>query len=115
MYALAGTPAANTYPASYLYAHSSDLTHVTSGSDGTCEASRQYLCNAAHSLGDGYTCANSSDDVYAASLWYLTAYGQIENAQAQKCLAIPSNSTANSTRLELEDCYGEPGEIWAAS
>lgn len=56
-----------------------------------------------------------SDDVYSANLWYLTAYGQIENAQAQKCLAIPNNSTTNSTRLELEDCYGEPGEIWSAS
>jgi ricin-type beta-trefoil lectin protein len=53
--------------------------------------------------------------VYDANLWYLTAYGQLENAQAQKCLAIPNNSTANSTRLELEDCYGEPGEIWSAS
>jgi hypothetical protein len=62
-----------------------------------------------------YSCANSSDDVYTANLWYLTAYGQIENAQAQKCLAIPNNSTTNSTHLELEDCYGEPGEIWAAS
>ena len=62
-----------------------------------------------------FTCANSSDDVYDANLWYLTAYGQIENAQAQKCLAIPNNSTANSTRLELEDCYGEPGEIWSAT
>ena len=54
MYALAGTPKANTYPASYLYANSSDLTHITSGADGTCESSRQYLCNAAHSLSDGY-------------------------------------------------------------
>jgi hypothetical protein len=62
-----------------------------------------------------FTCANSSDDVYTANLWYLTAYGQLENAQAQKCLAIPNNSTANSTRLELEDCYGEPGEIWSAT
>ena len=62
-----------------------------------------------------YTCANSSNEVFNANLWYLTAYGQLENAQAQKCLAIPSNSTANSTRLELEDCYGEPGEIWSAS
>jgi hypothetical protein len=62
-----------------------------------------------------YSCANSSGDVYSANLWYLTAYGQIENAQAQKCLAIPNNSPANSTRLELEDCYGEPGEVWAAS
>jgi Ricin-type beta-trefoil lectin domain/Putative Ig domain len=62
-----------------------------------------------------YTCVTSSDDVYSANLWYLTAYGQIENAQAQKCLAIPNNSTTNSTRLVLEDCYGEPGEIWSAS
>jgi hypothetical protein len=62
-----------------------------------------------------YTCANSSDDVYSANLWYLTAYGQLENAQAEKCLAIPNNSTTNSTRLELEDCYGEPGEVWSAS
>jgi len=62
-----------------------------------------------------FTCADSSNDVYTANLWYLTAYGQLENAQAQKCLAIPNNSTANSTRLELEDCYGEPGEIWSAT
>jgi hypothetical protein len=62
-----------------------------------------------------YTCANSSDDVYDANLWLLTAYGQLENAQAQKCLAIPDNSTANGTQLELEDCYGEPGEVWATS
>jgi hypothetical protein len=62
-----------------------------------------------------YSCADSSNDVYSANLWYLTAYGQIENAQAQKCLAIPGNSATNSTRLVLEDCYGEPGEIWSAS
>ena len=62
-----------------------------------------------------YSCVNSSDDVYPASLWYLTAYGQIENAQSQKCLAIPGNTATNSTRLVLEDCYGEPGEIWSAS
>jgi hypothetical protein len=62
-----------------------------------------------------FTCADSSNYVYNANLWYLTAYGQLENAQAQKCLAIPNNSTANSTRLELEDCYGEPGEIWSAT
>ena len=46
MYALAGTPTANTYPASYLYQNPADLTQVTSGSDGTCESTRQYLCNA---------------------------------------------------------------------
>ena len=62
-----------------------------------------------------FACTDSSGDAYSANLWFLTAYGQLENAQAQKCLAIPNNSTANSTRLELEDCYGEPGEIWSAT
>jgi len=44
VYALAGTPAAGTYPASYLYAHTANLFDVTSGSDGTC--SPAYLCTA---------------------------------------------------------------------
>ena len=48
VYALAGTPAAHTYPASYLYqsGHATHLYDVTKGSDGTCEPTRQYLCHA---------------------------------------------------------------------
>ena len=42
VYALAGTPAAGSYPSSYIYAHTSDLYDVTSGSDGSC--SPAYLC-----------------------------------------------------------------------
>jgi Ricin-type beta-trefoil lectin domain/Putative Ig domain len=47
-YALAGAPTAGTYPASYLYqtGHAAALNDVTSGSNGTCEPNRQYLCNA---------------------------------------------------------------------
>ncbi|GAB2731017.1 putative Ig domain-containing protein [Kitasatospora kifunensis] len=48
VYALAGTPAANTDPASYPYAHTSALNDVTSGNNGTC--SPTYLCTA----GPGY-------------------------------------------------------------
>jgi hypothetical protein len=44
VYALAGTPAAGTYPASYLYQHASSLFDVTSGADGTCAPA--YLCTA---------------------------------------------------------------------
>jgi subtilase family serine protease len=44
VYALAGTPAAGTYPAEYSYQHTSDLFDVTTGSDGTC--SPAYLCTA---------------------------------------------------------------------
>ncbi len=46
VFALAGTPAAGTYPSSYIYAHTSSLNDVTSGSNygGTC--SPAYLCTA---------------------------------------------------------------------
>jgi hypothetical protein len=54
VYALAGTPRAGTFPAQYPYLHPAGLHHVTSGADGTCEASRRYLCDAAHSLPGGY-------------------------------------------------------------
>ncbi len=49
VYALAGTPRPGTYPSSYPYQHTSALNQVTSGSNGTCESSRLYLCNAADS------------------------------------------------------------------
>jgi subtilase family serine protease len=48
VYALAGTPAANTTPASYPYAHTGNLFDVTSGSNGSCSPS--YLCHS----GTGY-------------------------------------------------------------
>ncbi|HLY14636.1 MAG TPA: fibronectin type III domain-containing protein, partial [Candidatus Limnocylindrales bacterium] len=48
VFALAGTPTASTYPGSYLYAQSSQLNDVTSGSNGSCGGS--YLCTA----GTGY-------------------------------------------------------------
>ena len=47
-FALAGTPAAGTYPSSYLYNDPGALNDVTSGSNGSCSPS--YLCNA----GAGY-------------------------------------------------------------
>jgi subtilase family serine protease len=43
-FALAGTPAAGTYPSSYIYQHTASLFDVTSGADGSC--SPAYLCTA---------------------------------------------------------------------
>ena len=43
VFALAGTPAAGTYPSSYPYAHTGSLFDVTSGSNGTC--TKAYLCH----------------------------------------------------------------------
>jgi Ricin-type beta-trefoil lectin domain/Subtilase family len=45
VYALAGNPAPDSYPASYLYAHTKDFFDVTSGGNGLCEPDRQYLCH----------------------------------------------------------------------
>jgi hypothetical protein len=44
-YALAGTPAADSYPASYPYTHPTFLHDVLTGSNGDCGT---YLCNGGH-------------------------------------------------------------------
>jgi len=43
IYALAGSPVRNTYPAEYAYLHTSHLFDVTSGVNGVC-AGQTYLC-----------------------------------------------------------------------
>jgi subtilase family serine protease len=45
VFALAGTPAAGTYPASYIYMHKTDLNDITKGSDGG-PCTPGYLCKA---------------------------------------------------------------------
>ena len=45
-YALAGTPAAGTNPASYPYAHTGQINDITTGSDGTCAPAPAYYCTA---------------------------------------------------------------------
>ncbi len=56
VYALAGTPVANTYPAGYLYqsGHATHFNHVNSGRIGTCESTRAYLCDASKSFSNGF-------------------------------------------------------------
>ncbi|MER5638054.1 S53 family peptidase [Kitasatospora sp. NPDC002227] len=44
VYALAGTPSAGSYPASFPYAHTGSLNDVTTGSNGTCSPAA--LCTA---------------------------------------------------------------------
>jgi len=63
-YALAGTPAPGTYPASYLYQHSKNLNDVRFGSNGACELNRQYLCTAVRGY-DGPTGLGTPDGTAA--------------------------------------------------
>jgi hypothetical protein len=47
VYALSGNPTTGTYPVSYLYQNTSNLTDITSGpANGVCELTRPYLCDA---------------------------------------------------------------------
>jgi hypothetical protein len=69
-FALAGTPAAGTYPGSYLYHAPMDLYDVTSGSNGTCSPS--YLCTAEVGY-DGPTGLGSPDGIGAFTSAAATA------------------------------------------
>jgi hypothetical protein len=61
-FALAGTPAAGTYPSSYIYQHTGSLFDVTSGADGSC--SPAYLCTGEAGY-DGPTGWGTPDGVTA--------------------------------------------------
>ena len=74
VYALAGDPAPRTYPASYPYqAARGALNDVTSGSNGTCEASRQYLCHA----GAGYDGPTGNGTPDGTGAFASTATGNV--------------------------------------
>jgi hypothetical protein len=64
VYALAGTPTADTYPSYYPYAHPGSLYDVTSGSNGACGT---YLCNGEVGY-DGPTGLGTPDGVNAFKL-----------------------------------------------
>ncbi len=66
VYALAGTPVPDTYPAQYPYQHPSRLFDIVSGSNGTCDADQQYLCNAMPGY-DGPTGLGTPDGTAAFS------------------------------------------------
>jgi hypothetical protein len=49
---------------------------------------------------------------YLAGDWVLATNGEIFNTVAGLCLADPGSSTVKGTKLLLEDCDGDAGEIW---
>ena len=66
VYALAGTPAPRTYPASYVYRHPKHFHDVTSGVNGTCPAASAYLCHAEQGF-DGPTGLGTPAGIYGFS------------------------------------------------
>jgi subtilase family serine protease/N-acetylneuraminic acid mutarotase len=69
VYALAGTPIAGTYPASYPYMHAIGLNNITSGTDGTCTPA--YLCTA----GSGYNGPTGLGSPEGVSAFTPVSYG----------------------------------------
>lgn len=89
---------------------------VTLGLDGSLQFNGECIYNAGSSALDGTAIKvlKCNEDNYSEE-WGISAYGQIENLTTEKCLANPTNSVTNGTKLELEDCYGQQGELWAVS
>jgi hypothetical protein len=84
------------------------------GPDGTVQSGGMCLNVTANSATDGSGVRLSACDRAANEIFQFAAYGMIENPGSGKCLADPGDSTASGTRVVLEDCYGLPGEVWAA-
>jgi hypothetical protein len=76
VYALAGTPAAGTYPASYLYSDTADLNDVTSGNNdvwGLCSVT--YFCNGVAGY-DGPTGLGTPNGIRAFRAVHFTVPGK---------------------------------------
>ena len=93
----------------------SSAQHVTLGLDGSLRFGGYCLYNAGGAINDGTAIRELGCNGSYPQLWGISASGQIENLMSEKCLAVPGNSSANGAKLALEDCYGQPGEVWAAS
>lgn len=107
-YALAGTPAGATNPASYLYAHPAALNDVTSGSNGTC--SSPLLCTAGPGY-DGPTGLGTPSGT--TSLSATGAFtGTVTSGVFGKCLDDRGNGSADLNPIEIWTCNGSAGQQW---
>jgi Ricin-type beta-trefoil lectin domain len=89
--------------------------HVTLGLNGSLRIGGECLYNAGGGINAGTAIKEFGCNSSGTELWGISANGQIQNLLSEKCLAIPGNSTANGAKLALEDCTGQPGEVWAVS
>ena len=91
VYALAGTPAAGTFPVAYPYLHTAGLHPVTSGSNvpggGSCPPQPAYLCTA----GPGYNgpAGWGTPDGTAAFTLGSTNAVELINPGAQRAYVLP--------------------------
>ncbi len=104
VYALAGTPAAGTYPASLPYAHAANLFDVISGKNGTC--STAVLCTAATGW-DGPTGLGTPNGT--------AAFSATAPVLAVSSVATQTNQVGATVALGMAAGGGTAPYTWTAS
>jgi hypothetical protein len=113
-YALAGVPAATSYPASFPYAHSTGLNDVTTGTNTTTTnptCSPAYLCTA----GTGYDAPTGlGTPAFTTAFTAAGSFtGEIFNGELGKCLDDYQSGTANKNKVDIFTCNGiSTSQIW---
>jgi hypothetical protein len=107
-YALAGTPAASSNPASYPYAQSGALTDVTSGSNGTCDSPA--LCSA----GTGWDGPTGLGTPVGTTSFSATGAltGPLTSGVLGRCLDDSGNGTSDLNPIDIWTCNGAAGQNW---
>jgi hypothetical protein len=105
IYALAGTPGANDYPAAYPYAHRGDLFDATSGSNGGCGPA---MCTAGTGW-DGPTGLGTPNGT--------AAFSSVVGAPSPVTVNSPGNLSGNvgtAVNLTLSASGGTGNYTWTA-
>jgi hypothetical protein len=81
--------------------------------DGRLRIRGKCLKVSGGSLEDGAAAELAGCSHAASQQWSAGPDGGLLNGNSGRCLADQGNKAASGTKLVQEDCYGEPGEIWA--
>ena len=87
----------------------------TPNRDGTLRIRGECLAVAGRSAQDGAAIVLARCAGTASQKWLPAPGGELLNGGSGRCLADPGNARMACTRLVQEDCYGQPGELWAVS
>ena len=108
LYALAGTPAAGSTPASYPYSYPDMLNAVTSGSNGTCSVTS--WCNG----GTGYNgpAGQGTPESVIPFTSTGTLTGAIYNGTPGMCMDNTNGSSTNGNLVQIWSCNSNASQHW---
>jgi hypothetical protein len=108
VYALAGTTAAGSTPASYPYSHPDMLNDDITGSNGTCTVTS--WCNG----GTGYNGPAGEGTPQSVIPFTSTGTltGPIHNGTAGKCMDNTNNSSTSGNLVQIWTCNGDAAQDW---